>query len=345
MTNQFYRTEINYVTKFLPEKRITNDYLSTIMDTNDAWIKERSGIHERRFVDEPTSTSDLGIEAVRLILKKSGYAPKDFDFIIGCTLSPDYYFPGIAPMIQNKLNFPFLPSLDIRVQCSAFVYSIQLADSLIQSGKYKRILIVYSDVQSKLLDLTTEGRNVAVLFGDGAGALICEAKSCDANEKPSGKNKATGVIDSILGADGSGTELLLVRSPGTATNGFLNKETFDNGDWHPKMDGRTVFKHAVSRMCETVETLLKKNQLTVNDIDLLIPHQANMRISDYVREKLEFPQDKVYNNIQKYGNTTSATIAICLEEALSEKKLKKGDLLLTVAFGAGFTWGGNLIRI
>lgn len=340
-----YKSELTYFSKFLPPKKVTNHDLSKLMDTSDSWIKERSGIAERRFVDEPTTTSDLAIEAVKLVLEQSKYKPQDFDFIIANTLSPDYYFPGIAPIVQNKLNFSNIPAIDVRVQCSAFVYSVQMADAFIRSGQYKRILLVFSDVQSKLLDLTTGGRNVAVLFGDGAAAVICESVECKEETKPTVKNKESGVIDSILGSDGSGAEQLLLRSPGTATTGFLSSESIEKGDWHPKMEGKAVFKQAVTRMCEVAETLLKRNNISGNDIACLIPHQANFRISEFVREKMGLPSEKVFNNIHLYGNTTSATIPICIDEALKEGRIKKGDLIMTVAFGAGFTWGGNLIRI
>jgi 3-oxoacyl-[acyl-carrier-protein] synthase-3 len=340
---RYFKSILSHFTKFLPEKRVTNDDLSSLMETNDEWITTRTGIKERRFVEEPTCCSDLAIGAVQELLKKSNLKPSDFDYIIACTLSPDYYFPGIAPTIQHKLGFSNIPALDIRVQCSAFVYSAQLADSLIRSGQYKRILLVFSDVQSKLLDLSTRGRNVAALFGDGAAAVVCEAVEC--SELPSTKNQERGIIDSILGADGSGTELLLTRSPGTATNGFLNQDVFENGDWHPKMDGKMVFKHAVTRMYEITDALMKKHHITSDDIACLIPHQANLRISEFVREKIGLPPEKVYNNIQCYGNTTSATIPICIAEALAAGKIKTGDLIMTVAFGAGFTWGGNLIRV
>ncbi|MES2614019.1 MAG: beta-ketoacyl-ACP synthase III [Bdellovibrionota bacterium] len=341
-----FKTVLTHISTFLPPKKVTNNDLSQLMETSDEWIKERSGISERRFVDEPTTTSDLAIEAVKKVLAKSNLKPSDFDYIIASTLSPDYYFPGIAPIIQHKLGFPNIPAIDIRVQCSAFVYSTQMADAFIRSGQYKRILLVFSDVQSKLLDLTTAGRNVAVLFGDGAAAVICErAEYKLETDKPSVKNNESGFIDSILGADGSGAEQLLLRSPGTATTGFLSTESIENGDWHPKMDGRAVFKQAVTRMCEAAETLLKRNNITANDIACLIPHQANLRISEFVREKMGLPVEKVFNNIQWYGNTTSATIPICIDEALQEGRIKKGDLIMTVAFGAGFTWGGNLIRL
>ncbi|KAB8031037.1 3-oxoacyl-ACP synthase III family protein [Fluviispira multicolorata] len=340
-----YKTVMTHFSKYLPPGKVTNDDLSKLMDTNDAWITERSGIKERRFVEEPVATSDLAIEAVKNVLAASNLKPSDFDYIIASTLSPDYYFPGIAPIVQHKLGFPTIPAVDIRVQCSAFVYSTQMADAMIKSGQYKRILLVFSDVQSKMLDLTTKGRNVAVLFGDGAAAAICEAVECTEDEMPSVGNMSSGVIDTILGSDGLGAELLLTRSPGTATKGFLSAESVENGDWHPTMEGRSVFKHAVTRMCEVAETLMKRHNITANDLVCLVPHQANLRISEMVREKMELPKEKVFNNIHCYGNTTSATIPICINEALEQGRLKKGDLIMTVAFGAGFTWGASLIRL
>jgi 3-oxoacyl-[acyl-carrier-protein] synthase-3 len=340
---ELYKTILSNYSQFLPENKVTNDDLSKLMDTNHTWIKERSGISERRFASDTETTSTLAIEAVKKLFEESKYKPEDFDYIIASTLSPDYYYPGIAPLIQHKLNFRNIPALDIRVQCSAFVYSVQMADAFIKSGLYKRILLVFSDVQSRFLDLTTAGRNVAVLFSDGAAAVVCEAQSC--SEFPTAQNKESGVIDTILGADGSGTELLLLPSPGSATKNFVSSESILNKQCHPKMEGRAVFKHAVTRMCEVAETLMKRNHIQASDIACLVPHQANLRISEFVREKMGLPEDKVFNNIEKYGNTTSATIPICLNEAIKEGKLKKGDLILTTAFGAGFTWGGNLFRL
>ena len=343
---KFYKTVTTFFSHYLPEKKVTNDDLSLLMDTNDTWIKERSGISERRFAPDTTSTSDLAIEAVKKILEKSKLKPSDFDYIIACTLSPDHYFPGIAPIIQHKLQFPNIPALDIRVQCSSFVYSMQMANAFIRSGQYKRILVVFSDVQSKFLDFTTGGRNVAVLFADGAGAVICEAQECDSESLlPTAHNKESGIIDTYVGADGSGVEQLLIPSPGTSSKTFLTAEHFEKGDWHPKMEGRAVFKNAVTRMGEVAELLLKRNSITAEDITCLIPHQANLRISEFIRDKLKLPEDKVFNNIQKYGNTTSATIPICIDEALQQGRIKKGDLIMTIAFGAGYTWGGNLIRL
>ncbi len=340
------RTELSGFSKFLPEKRVTNNDLSQVMDTNDEWIVGRTGIKERRFIeDNSVCSSDLAIGAVKKLLEDKNLKPSDFDFIIASTLSPDYYFPGIAPTIQHKLGFGNIPALDIRVQCSAFVYSVEMADALLKSGRYKRILLVFTDVQSKILDFTNRGRNVSVLFADGAAAVVCEGIPCVENELPTANNNISGVIDTILGADGSGTELLALKVPGTAHPTFIDHAAIDNGDCHPTMEGQAVFKQAVARMCEVAETLMKKHNITGNDIACLIPHQANMRISEFVRTKMGLPPEKVFNNIHCYGNTTSATIPICITEALTAGKIKKGDLIVTVAFGAGFTWGGSLIRI
>lgn len=339
------RTELTGFSKFLPERRVTNFELSQLMDTSNEWILERTGIQERRFVESHTASSHLAIGAVKKLLEEKNLAPSDFDYIIACTLSPDYYFPGIAPMVQHKLNFPNIPALDIRVQCSAFVYAINLADALIKSGQCKRILLVFSDVQSKFLDFSTRGRNMAVLFADGAAAIICEAVENKHDEQPTAHNNISGVIDSILGADGAGVDFLGLRSPGSAGDSFLHEADHDNGHCFPYMDGKYVFKNAVSRMCEVVETLIQKHKLAPDDIACLIPHQANLRISELVRTKMNLPPEKVFNNIQNYGNTTSATIPICIREAMELGKIKKGDLIVTVAFGAGFTWGGNLIRL
>lgn len=342
---KFVHTKLTGFSKFLPQRRVTNEEMSQWMDTSNEWIIERTGIHERRFVESHTASSDLAIGAVKNLLEETKCAPSEFDYIIACTLSPDYYFPGIAPIVQNKLNFPNIPALDIRVQCSAFVYAVNLADALIKSQQYKKILLVFSDVQSKFLDFSTRGRNMAVLFADGAAAVICEAVENHENNLPTAHNTISGVIDSILGADGSGVDFLGLRSPGSAGETFLHETDHKNGDCFPYMDGKYVFKHAVTRMCEVAETLIQKHNLKSSDIACLIPHQANLRISELVRTKINLPPEKVFNNIQNYGNTTSATIPICIREAMESGKLKKGDLIITVAFGAGFTWGGNLIRL
>ncbi|MEN9824468.1 MAG: hypothetical protein RI953_213 [Pseudomonadota bacterium] len=328
----------------VPARVVTNLDLARFMDTSDEWIVERTGIRERRFVEPGTTTTDLAIPAIRMACQRAGVTPQDCDMIIAATLSPDYFFPGIGTVLQNKLEMKNVPAIDLRAQCSGLIYGLATADAYIRAGMAKRILLVCSEVQSPILDMSNRGRDMAVLFGDGAGALVVEATSLTGNERPSSRNNVRGVIDSAMGSDGSGATLLYLKAPGSTTAGFLTQESLDTGDIHPKMDGRVVFKNAVTRMLEVASTVLARNGVNPSDIDLVLPHQANLRINEAVREKLGIPEDKVFNNIQKYGNTTAATIPICMSEAVEAGKLKEGQLVLTLAFGAGFTWGCNLIR-
>ena len=331
------RAQIRSVAHYVPERRVTNDDLSQLMDTSDAWITERTGIKERRFVDTTCAgTSELGERAARLALAQAGWNAQDVDLIVMATLSPDLYFPGVGVMLQQKLGCRTIPALDIRAQCSGLVYGLSVVDGYIKSRQAKKVLLVCAEVQSPVLDLTTRGRDMAVLFGDGAGAMTIEAVEGDGSH--------CGILDSFLGSDGSGAEVLCMNLPGTATPGFISADDIQQSRVHPSMDGKLVFKNAVTRLLETAGTLLKRNNLTPEQIDLIIPHQANLRINEMVRTQLGLPPEKVFNNIQKYGNTTAATIPICMSEAVAEGRLKRGDLVLTLAFGAGFTWGGNLIR-
>lgn len=330
------RSVIRSVAHYVPERRVTNDELSTLMDSNDAWITERTGIKERRFVDDTNGkTSDLGERAARLALEKAGWSAQDVDLIVFATLSPDYYFPGVGVMMQQRLGCRPIPALDIRAQCSGLVYGLSCVDGFVKSRQAKKILLVCAEVQSPVLDLTTRGREMAVLFGDGAGALAIEGVE-------SGEGR--GIIDSFLGSDGSGADVLCMKTPGTAIPGFISKDDIEQARVHPQMEGKVVFKNAVTRLLETAGTLLKRNGLSPADIDLVVPHQANLRINEMVRAQLGLPPEKVFNNIQRYGNTTAATIPICMSEAVAQGILKEGALVMTLAFGAGFTWGGNLIR-
>ncbi len=334
------RTVVEGVSHYVPERRVTNADLTTMMDTSEQWILDRTGIEERRFVDQPTPTSHLALESARRVLEKTKTSTEDVDFLLAATLSPDFYFPGIGPMIQSGLGLKTIPALDIRVQCSGLVYGLSAADAFIRSGQSKCLLLVCAEVQSPVLDFSTRGRDTAVLFGDGAGALLLRAEETDDSTDLLARR---GIIDSYLGSDGQGAEVLCVRTPGTSTTGFITQEDFDERRWRPHMDGRQVFKNAVIRMCEAATEILQRNSLTPDDIALIVPHQANLRINEAVRERLGFREEQVFNNIQKYGNTTSATIPIALSEAEEEGRLKRGDLLLTLAFGAGFTWGANLV--
>lgn len=340
--SQIYNSEVVAVGHFVPEKIMTNDDLSQFMDTSDAWIKERTGISERRIVASGVSTSDLGYKAALNAFERSDVKKEEIDLIIAATLSPDYYFPGIAVLIQNRLEIP-CPAIDIRAQCSGFAWGLTMAHAMIGSGQYKNVLVVGSDIHSRLLEFTDRGRNVSVLFGDGAGAAVVSAKK--SSEKALVTNKVSGIIDNYMGSDGSGAELLAITRPGmSGPEDFITKEEVEDRVYRPYMEGRKVFKNAVMRMSESITALLERNHLTVDDIDYLVPHQANIRIISTVADKFNFPMEKVVTNIHKYGNTTSASLPLCLSEAVADGRLKKGKLILTVVFGSGFTWGANLIR-
>lgn len=332
------RTVVKGVAHYVPQRTVTNFDLSTHMNTSHEWIVERTGIHERRFIDDPSDTTlVLGERAAKKALEKAGRTPQEIDLIVFSTLSPDYYFPGVGVMLQNSLGCRTIPAIDLRAQCSGLVYGLSVADAFVRTKQAQCVLLVCAEVQSPVLDMSDRGRDMAVLFGDGAGALVLEARESNSNEE-------RGVIDSHLGSDGSGADVLCMKLPGTARPGFITGEDVTSGLVHPKMDGKVVFKNAVTRLSETAQILLKRNGIAPSDLDLVVPHQANLRINEMVREGLGLPSEKVFNNIQKYGNTTAATIPICLSEAVEEGRLRPGMLVLTIAFGAGFTWGGNLIR-
>lgn len=333
------------VDSYVPEKVVTNDDLSQLMDTNDEWIRERTGIRERHMAEVETSTSELGIKAARKIFDRTGIDPQSVDLIIAATVTPDYYFPGIGVLIQRGLGLNKIPAIDIRGQCSAFAWGITTADAYLRSGFYKRALVIGAEIHSRMMEYSNRGRNFTVLFGDGAGAMLLEAKSY-AEGRPTAHNNLRGVIDHEMGSDGSGAELLALKRPGFAKghSEFFTVQEAENGDDLPHMEGRQVFRNAVERMLGSATTLLSRNGITANEIDLVIPHQANMRINESVRERLGFPPEKVFNNIERFGNTTSATLPICMNDAENQGRLKKGMLVMTLTFGSGFTWGANLIR-
>lgn len=340
-----FRSVIEGVAFKVPDRVVTNTDLEQLMDTSDAWIVQRTGIRERRWVEpEGRRTSELGAQAVAALLDKTGVAAQDVDLLVAATLSPDYYFPGIGTLIQNSLGMRNIPAIDVRAQCSGFTYGLAMVDAFVRTGAYRNAVYVGAEVHSPVLDKSTRGRDVAVLFGDGAGAVLVRGESAGHSGLPSAQNQVRGVIDSVMGSDGSGAEQLTMRSPGLATPGFVTPEILDSAACRPAMEGRVVFKHAVTRMTEVAHGLLARHGLKAEHIDMLIPHQANLRINEAVAEKLGIAGDRVFNNIDRYGNTTSATIPICLAEAESAGRLRKGHLVLTLSFGAGFTWGANLIR-
>lgn len=319
---------------YVPPRVVTNFDLEKLMDTSNEWILERTGIEERRFVDEGVGVADLALEASKQALERAGIGPKELDFIILATLSPDYTFPGSAVLLQDKLGADTIGALDVRNQCSGFIYSLSIADQYIKTGHYKRILVVGSETHSTGIDLTTRGRDVAVLFGDGAGAVVVGPT----------EEEGKGILSSHLNSEGKYAKELWIEAPGSIYHPRLTHEMIDQGRHYPEMKGRAVFRHAVVRFPEAINEALASNNYQISDIDLLILHQANLRITEFVTKSLGIPEEKVYNNIQRYGNTTAASIPIAIDEALHEGKIKEGSLVLLASFGSGFTWASALIR-
>lgn len=318
----------------VPDRVVTNDELTRYMETSDEWIRERSGIEERRWIEPGTTGAQMAAEASRMALDEAGLEPGDLDAIVLATLSPDHFFPGTGVFLQRELGASGIPAIDLRAQCSGFVYGLSVADAFIRSQQYRTILLVGVEIQSTGLNVSTAGRDVAVLFGDGAGAVVLQA-----TEEP-----GRGVLSTHLHADGTEAELLWADAPSSLGTSLISHEDIDAGRHYPQMQGREVFRHAVARMPEVALEALDANGLSTEDIDVLIPHQANLRIAQMVQKRLGLADEQVFNNIQRYGNTTAATIPIALAEAVREGRLKRGDLLCLVAFGSGLTWGGALVR-
>ncbi len=327
------RTAVVSTGYYVPERVVTNKELTQWMDTSDEWIRQRSGIEERRWVSEGESNSDLAKEASTRALERAGLSPGDIDCVIVATLSPDHYFPGSGVFLQRKLGIDGVPCLDVRNQCTGFLYGLSVADAWIRAGVYRKILLVGTEVHSRGLEKSTAGRDTAVLFGDGAGAVILEPTDAD-----------RGVLSVHLHADGRHAEKLWIGAPGSSYNPWLVPEHIEQGLTRPQMEGREVFKHASVRMPEAVREALEANGLSLDDIAIVIPHQANLRITQALQKALGLPDEKVVSNIHKYGNTTAASIPIALHEALEEGRIKRGDLVCLTAFGSGFTWGSALIR-
>jgi len=320
---------------YLPPRTVTNADLEKLTNTTDEWIRERSGILERRWVEPGTGSSDLAVEAAKGAIERAGLDKNDIDFIIAATLSPDHYFPGIGVLVQAKLGLSTIGALDVRNQCSGFIYALSVADQYIRAGTYKKILLVAAEVQSTSLDFSDQGRDIAVLFGDGAGAVIVEPGSAD---------DGRGILSTHLFCDGRFVSDLWMENPSPKNSPVFQLEMFHQGKFFPRMDGRKVFINAVERMPEAVMTGLRHNGLDLKDISLVIPHQANDRISQMVAKKLQLPDSKIVRNIQRYGNTTAASIPIALDEVVRDGRLKQGDLLVLTAFGSGFTWASAVIR-
>lgn len=332
-----YQSKITGLGFYVPDNVVTNDDLSKIMDTNDEWIQERTGILERRhIVRGQDTTTTMGIKAATIALERSGVSKDDVDFIVFATISPDYYFPGPGVALQQQMGFKTIGALDIRNQCSGFVFALSVADQFIKTGMYKNILVVASEVQSLGLDMTTRGRGVSVIFGDGAGAAVL-----------SRSEDGSGVLSTHLHSEGEHAKELAVLAPGMGgrwVTDILAENNPDDESYFPYMNGQFVFKHAVVRFSEVIMEGLQANNLQVSDIDMLIPHQANLRISQFIQKKFGLNDDQVFNNIQKYGNTTAASIPIALTEAWEQGKIKKGDTVVLAAFGSGFTWASAIIK-
>ncbi|MEH6512988.1 3-oxoacyl-ACP synthase III family protein [Maribacter arcticus] len=334
-----YNSKIIGLGHYVPDNVVTNDDLSKVMDTNDAWIQERTGIKERRHVvsGDGDTTTTMGVKAAKIAIERAGIDKDDIDFIVFATLSPDYYFPGPGVLVQRDLGIKTVGALDVRNQCSGFVYAISVADQYIKTGMYKNILVIGSELHSHGLDMTTRGRGVSVIFGDGAGAAILSRE----------EDNSKGILSTHLHSEGQHAEELSLIAPGMGKR-WVNDIIADNDpndeSYYPYMNGQFVFKNAVVRFSEVIIEGLEKNKLKSTDIDLLVPHQANLRISQFIQKKFQLTDDQVFNNIMKYGNTTAASIPIALTEAWEEGKVKDGDLVVLAAFGSGFTWGSVIIR-
>jgi len=334
-----YNSKIIGLGHYVPDNIVTNDDLSKIMDTNDQWIQERTGIKERRWVKpgDGQSTFSMGLEAAKKAISNSGIKKEDLDLIVFATLSPDYYFPGPGVQVQEALEINTVAALDIRAQCSGFVYSISVADQFIKTGMYKNVLVIGSELQSHGIDKSTRGRSISVIFGDGAGAAVLTRED----------DPTKGILSTHIHSEGKHALELATEAPGMGSRwvtDIIKDNDPEDFSYRPYMNGQFVFKHAVRRFSEVINEGLQKNNLEVSDIDMLIPHQANLRISQFIEKKFGLSDDKVYNNIQKYGNTTAASIPIALSEAHQQGKVKKGDTVVLAAFGSGFTWGSVIIK-
>ena len=333
-----YHSKIAGLGFYVPSNVVTNDDLSKIMETNDEWIQERTGIKERRHIikGEDTTTT-MGVKAAEIAIQRAGIAKEDIDFVVFATLSPDYYFPGPGVLVQRDLGLRTVGAIDIRNQCSGFVYGLSVADQYIKTGMYKNVLVIGSEVHSSGLDMTTRGRGVSVIFGDGAGAAVLSRE----------EDLTKGILSTHLHSEGQHAEELSLIAPGMGgrwVNDILADNDPNDESYFPYMNGQFVFKNAVVRFAEVINEGLQANNLEVSDIDMLIPHQANLRISQFIQNKFKLNDDQVFNNIQKYGNTTAASIPIALTEAWEQGKIKEGDTVVLAAFGSGFTWASAIIK-
>jgi 3-oxoacyl-[acyl-carrier-protein] synthase-3 len=351
------RSVITGTGMYIPEASVDNHALSKIMDTSDEWIQVRTGIAKRQYAAPDQASSDLAVPACRQAIENAGLELSDIDYVIFATMTPDYFFPGSAPFLQRKLGLEHVPCLDIRQQCAGFVYALQLADALIRSGQHKKVLVIGAETHASLLpwdeatwrvatgiddgplptetfEKNTVSRDRVVLFGDGAGAIVVEAR----------EDGDSGVIDSLLHTNGDEAERLWTKASGSAYRPYITHEMIDSGDVVPIVEGRKVYALAVTFMPQVTLEILERNGLTLDDLDLVIFHQANLRINEGAQKRLGLPDEKVFNNIQNYGNTTAGTIPIAYHEALEQGLAKPGDLVAFVGLGSGLNWGAVLYR-
>ncbi len=319
---------------FVPPRVVTNKDLEQLMDTSDEWIRQRTGITERHHVDPGVGPADLAKEAADRAIDAAGIGASDLDAIIVASLSPHHDFPGISAFLQDRLGIAGCPALDVRSQCTGFIYSLQVGQLFVASGQYDRVLVVGAEVHSTGLDFSTRGRDVSVIFGDGAGAVVLQPSS----------DTERGILSVHLHAEGKHAKRLWVEAPGSVYHPRIDQKLIEEGRHFPYMDGRFVFKHAVTRMPAVMREALDHNGYQIEDLDLALFHQANLRINEYVAGQLGLPEEKVYNNIERFGNCSAASIPMLLDECLAAGRLGEGDLLALCGFGSGFTWGAALIR-
>ena len=329
-----HRSRVLGIGMSVPSRVVTNHELATMMETSNDWIIERTGIEQRRWVSEGETGTTLATAASRQAIERAGLTPKDIDLIVLATLSPDFNFPGTGVFVQRSLGLKEIPCIDIRQQCTGFIYGLSIADAYIRTGAFKNVLVIGAEVHSTGLDISTQGRDVTVLFGDGAGAVVVGRATDEAHM----------ILSTHIHADGSEAEILWTEYPASARNPRISAEAMAERKHYPVMNGKRVFKHAVTRMPAAIMEGMVTNQLQLSDIDMVIPHQANLRINQMVTQMIGLPPEKSHNNIQKYGNTTAASIPICMYEAVELGKIKPGNLVCLVAFGAGLTWGSVFLR-
>ena len=332
------RSIIKSTGRYVPERHVTNQELCGLMDTTNEWIVQRTGIEARYWVKEgdDVGTSDLALNAAKIALERADWEPEDLDLIVFATMTPDVNVPGSGTFLQDKLGAKNVPALDIRQQCTGFIHGLDVCDAYIRSGKAKKILLVGAEFQSRYLEVTSENRDTAIIFADGAGAACIEALET---------TEDVGVITSVIHADGKYAQALRVGLPARKSGQPINTTIIENKEHFPFMDGKSVFRLAITRLPKLAEELLEKANMSIDDIDMFIPHQANLRINEAFRERMQIPEEKMYNNIQRYGNTTAATIPIAFDELLEKQMVKKGDTVMFIGLGAGLTWGGVIYKV